>query len=494
MGTLAAAVGLFLAWVSGDLLAAAAEVAGAPRAAEVAVGWETLLAAAGLSLACTLLASLGPALRATQQRGSLPFAVGARGATPAREAHRFRAVLLAAEGALSLALLAGAGLLLRSFLELQSVNPGIDTRNVITTRLSLPSASYPAGPVMAAFHGRLLERLGVLPGVESAAVVDWLPLSGLGAGIDFRIDGQPPAGHGADPSADLRVVSRDYFRSLRIPLLAGRVFQQTDHEQSPPVVVINQALARRYFGGDDPVGRRILLSAGEPVLCEIAGVVGDVRQYNLREAAVPEIFAPNTQRPWLMHETRDLVVRAASDPIAIAQAVRAAVHDLERDIPIGAVQPMEEVAASSLLRPKFYAYAVVVFAAAALLLAAFGIYAGVSSAVVQRKREIGIRAAFGARREDLVRLMAWRGAAPALAGLAVGVPLALMVGRLLERQLYGVSPSDLPTLFSVAAILAAVALAASFVPARRAARIDPASAIRDEESTWRRSPACAGRG
>jgi predicted permease len=476
VGVIAAGVGFLLAWLSSDLLAMTAATAGLPLASEIRADSETLLLAVLLAIACTLIAGLGPALAMTRPRGSLP---SARTATPSRERHRFRAMLLGAEAAFSLVLLTGAALLIRSFLELQSVNPGLDSRNVLTARLSLPSARYPAGPVMASFYQRLVERIEMMPGVRRAGVVDWLPLSGLGAGVGFRVAGQTPVG-GSAPSAELRVVSSGYFETLRTPLRRGRFFDQRDHTTAPKVLLVNETLARRYFPSADPVGRRLTIDMREPVNCEIVGVVGDVRQNTLREPAAPEIFAPNLQHPWVLHATRDVVVRASGDGAAIVPALRALVREMEPDIPVGAILPMEEVAAGSVKPLRFYSWALGVFAASTLLLAAFGIYGAVASAVAQRTREIGIRMTFGARRGQLLRMIILRGALPALLGLLGGLPAAIFAGRLLRSQLFGVSPSDPLTLVASAVLLAMVALAAALAPARRATQVDPAIALRHD--------------
>jgi putative ABC transport system permease protein len=385
---------------------------------------------------------------------------------------------LASQAALSLVLLTGAGLLLRSFVQLQSVDPGLDTRQVITARLSLPAARYPAGPVMASFYQRLVERLETLPGVESAAAVDWLPLSGMGATVDFRVDGKAPV-RGSEPSAELRVVSGDYFRTLRIPLHSGRTFDSRDRAGTTPVVVVNQALAERYFGSETPVGRRIVVSMREPVECEIAGVVGDVRQNTLRQEPAPEIFASNLQPPFVLHSTRDLVVRSSGDPVALGPAIRAVVREMEPDIPVGQLPLMDEVVSGSLQPLRFYSWALGIFAASALTLAAFGIYGSVASAVAQRTREIGIRLAFGAGRGDLLRTEASRGATPAFIGLLVGLPPAIFAGRLLRNQLYGVTAGDPLTIAAVGGVLALVALLAAIIPARRATHVDPAVALRE---------------
>lgn len=431
-----------------------------------------------ISLACTAACALVAGFEATRAR-DLSVVHSVRGSTPRRG--RARAVLIGVEAALSLALLAGAALLARSFYALQFTNPGFEASVVVTTRLSVPQARYPAGPVLARFYDLAVERVKALPGVQGASVVDWLPASGFGASIPFRrADG---TGSKSDTLAELRVVGLDYFRTVGIPVTAGRSFDRRDSEGAPPVIVINESLARAHFGLENPIGRLLRLDRGSPLNAEVIGVVGDVREIALRVPPGPGIYAPKTQQPWIRHETRDLVIRTSTDAATLAPGISAVLRDLEPDIPRVPVLPMTDVVAGALRRPGFYAAAVASFAFTAVLLAAFGIYGTVTSAVAERRRELGVRLALGASHGNVLLRAARSGAAPTLCGLAAGVPLALAAGRVVREQLYGIGPADWPTILAVAGFMTFVAVAAAVAPAVRATRIDPVEVLRHDAAS-----------
>ena len=476
VGLIAAAAGFAIAAWAGDFLVGAATAAGVPRASEIRIGGVTFGLGAIVSLACTVACALVAGFEATRAR-DLSVVHTVRGSTPRRA--RARAVLIGAEAALSLALLAGAGLLVRSFYALQFTNPGFDARHVVTTRLSVPQARYPAGPVLARFYDLAVERVKALPGVEDASVVDWLPASGFGASIPFRRTDRTAAAS-ADALAELRVVGLDYFRTVGIPLIAGRSFDRRDVEGAPPVIVINDSLARAHFGSESPIGRRLRLDRGSPLNAEVVGVVGDVREIALRVPPGPGIYAPKTQQPWLRHETRDLVIRTGADAAALAPALAAVLRDLEPDMPRVPVLRMEDVVAGALTRPGFYAAAVASFAFTAVLLAASGIYGTVTSAVAERRRELGVRLALGASHANVLMRAARCGATPTLVGLGAGIPLALAAGRAVREQLYGIEPSDWPTILAVAGFMAAVTVVAAVAPAVKATRIDPVVVLRHD--------------
>ena len=476
VGLLAAAAGFALAWWARDLLVGAATAAGVPRASEIGIGPRTFAAGVMLSLVCTTACALVTAFEATRG-GDLRVVRGAGASTPRRG--RGRAALIGLEAALSMALLVGAALLIRSFHALQLTDPGFDPARVVTTRLSPPSARYPAGPVLAGFYDRVVERVKALPGVELASVVDWLPVSGFGASIPFRLtSAASPAGQGA--LAEIRVVGPDYFQTMGIRVVAGRPFDRRDVDGAPPVVAINESLARVHFGSEDPIGRRLTLDRGGPLEVEIVGVVGDVRELALRLPPAPGIYAPKAQQPWMRHETRDLVIRTNADLAALAPTVQAVLRELEHDMPLAPIQRMDRVVDGALARPGFYASAVAAFSFTAVLLAAFGIYGTVASAVALRRRELGVRLALGASRRDVLVRAAGSGVTPTLIGLVAGVPLALAAGRLLQNQLYGIAPTDWSTIVLVAGFMAAVALAAALGPAVHAMRLDPAVVLKHE--------------
>jgi putative ABC transport system permease protein len=477
VGLLAAGAGFALALYAADFLIGAATAAGVPRASEIRIGWPTFLAGVVLSVACTTGCALVAAFNVTRVQ-DLRVVRGAGAATPRR--NRARAFLIALEAAFSLALLAGAGLLVRSFYELQFTTPGFDSAHVFTARLSAPQARYPAGPVLAAFYDRVVERVRAVPGVESASVVDWLPVGGFGAAAGFSV---PRAGAPTSALAELRVVGPDYFQTMRVPVVAGRPFDRRDVEGAPLTVAINQSFARTYFGASNPIGAHLTVDRGSPLDVEIVGVVGDVREIALRIAPGPTIYAPKTQQPWMRHETRDLVIRSTADVTSLAPAIQTVLREIEPDMPRPTVLPMTDVIGQALARPGFYASAVASFALTAVLLAAFGIYGTVTSAVAERRREIGVRLALGASRGRVLIRAARYGALPTLVGFACGVPLAFGAGRLLRQQLYGVEPADWRTLLVVGAFMTVIAAAAALLPAMRAAGIDPAGTLRHEDAS-----------
>ena len=474
VGLLAAAMGFLLAWWAGDFLVGAATAARVPRASDITIGPSTFVLGVGLSLACTVVCALVAAVDVTRTR-DLRVA-GSTGRSSARR-ERGGAVLIGGQAALSLALLVGAALLIRTFYALQVTDPGFDPTVVVTTRLAAPSARYPAGPALAGFYARAVERVQAIPGVDRASVVDWLPASGSGAAIGFRL---PSTGASDAPGrlAELRVVGPDYFQTLGIPLLAGRPFGRTDVEGSGRVVAINQAFARAHFGSTNPVGRRLTLERGGPIDVEIVAVVGDVRELALRLPPAPGVYAPNTQLPWMRSETRELVVRSSADAAALAPAIQGVLRELERDMPVSPIQTMDDVVGGALARPRFYAAALAGFAGMAVLLASFGIYGTVSSAVALHRRELGVRLALGASRRDVLVRATGFGATPTLFGLVAGVPLAMAAGGALREQLYGVEPTDWHTLVAVGACMGAVTLVAALAPAWRAMRIDPAVVLK----------------
>jgi len=476
LGLLAAGVGFTLALYASDFLVGAAAAAGVPRASEIHVGWPAFVAGVLLSLACTICCALVAALDSTRARDLRVV----RGAAAAPRRTRARSLLIGLEAAFSLALLVGAALLVRSFYELQFTEPGFDAERVLTARMSVPQARYPAGPVLAAFYDRAVEGVRALPGVESASVVDWLPVSGFGASILFRVPRRSVPD--VTPAyAELRVVGLDYFNTMGVPLVTGRAFDRRDVDGAPLAVAINETLARAYFGSVNPIGEHLTLERDSPLDVEIVGVVGDVRELALRVAAGPGIYAPKTQKPWMRHETRDLVVRSAADAASLAPAIQTVLRELEPDMPRPPVLRMEDVIAGSLTRPGFYASAVAGFALTAVLMAGFGIYGTVTSAVAERRRELGVRLALGATRGSVFIRASRYGAMPTLFGLAAGVPLGGAAGRLLRQQLYGVGPADWPTMLLVVAFMSMVSVAAAFLPAMHATRVDPASALRHDD-------------
>jgi putative ABC transport system permease protein len=446
---------------------------GIPRLAEVRLDTATVAVTAAAVLLTGVAFGLVPALQAT--RGDLAGSLrgGSRAASDDRGSGRLRGALVVGEVALALCLLVGAGLLLRSFTRLTAVDPGFRSEQVLSVRLAPPTARYADGDALRGFYGELLPRLESVPGVASVAAVSVLPLSGSGAIYGFSIVGREPPPEGQVQDMYARVVTPGYFSTLGIPLLRGRAFTATDREDSPPVMLINEAAAERFFRGADPVGERI--SLGGDVAWETVGVVGAVHQEALAVAPAPELYRVHAQAPG---RQMNVVMRTERDPAALFGAVRTEVQRLDPALPMERFQTGDELVAAALARPRFYASLLGLFAASALVLAAVGISGLIAYAVGRRRREIGIRMALGA---DATRVVGgvMRGAlALAGAGLIAGALLALAGTRLLSGLLYGVGTLDPVAFAAAAAALLAVAAAAAWLPARRAARVDPMLSIR----------------
>ena len=401
-----------------------------------------------------------------------------RGAPAGRS--RGRSALAVAEVASSLLLLAGAGLLVKSLARLQGVDPGFDHEGVLTMRVSLPSARYKEPARRAEFYAALTERLGSLPGVEAAGATISLPLGGSNLSV-WR--GLIPEGRPATPEASenaaYAVVTPGYFRALRIPVRAGRAFDERDDAQARKVVIINETLARRVFGGEDPVGRHITIWRDEEFPRQIVGVVGDTRPQSLDAGDAPQMYVPHRQDAgW---GGLSLVVRArGGDPSALTPAVREEVRALDRQLPVYDVKTMGKVLADSTAYRRVTMFLMTGFAAAALLLAGVGLYGVLSYTVTQRTHEIGIRMALGAQAGDVLRLVVRHGMLLTLLGLGLGLAGALVLTRLMAGLLYGVSATDPSVFAAVSLLLAGVALVSCLVPARRATKVDPMVALRYE--------------
>ena len=433
-----------------------------------------------LSLLTGLLFGLAPAARATKASLNESMRGAERHWLPV-SAPDF---LVAAEVALLLVLVAGAGLLMKSFVRLQQVNPGFNAERVVTAQISLEQSQYRQSYQSAAFFSQLLERLAALPEVRSASVTSRLPLSGAGGGArggdPFSIEGRAYNPNSRTPQVvNYQVTGLNYFRTMQIPVLSGRDFSAQDTDTSIPVAIINETMARGFWPGKSPLGQRIMLGAprpGKPWLT-IVGVAGDVRNASLDVTPIPQMYAPHAQNP---SRAMTIVVLTDADPLAVLSGMRGEVFALDRSQPLYDVNTMQHRLAGSVAQPRFQSTLLGLFAAFALMLGAVGIYGVVSYSVAQRTREIGIRMALGAQSGDVLKTIVSRRAPMVLAGIAIGVGVALALARLMSSLLYGVSAKDPWVLLGSASVLALVALVAAFIPARRALSIDPVRALRHE--------------
>ena len=475
------ALGLALAFV-GTRYLISLQPAGIPRLEGVTVDGTVVAFTALVAILTGVIFGLIPATQAT--RGDLVSSLkeGGKSALGGRRAGRLREGLVIAEIALAVVLLAGAGLLMRSFIRLQAVDPGFRAEDVLTFRLALPGATYPTPPQRAAFYEQALERVRSIPGVRTAGAIHVLPLSGGSFIFTFEVSGRPPARPGEEPAMQTRVVTPDFFETMGIRLMRGRGFAGTDDWNSPQVVLINEAAVRKFFPSEDPIGRRITLGWGRgpnvpPNGGEVVGIVGNVKHFGLDQVEEPEIYIPHGQQPV---GGMTFVVRTAVPPVTIAEAVRREVRALDPSLPVVSVQPLADVVARSISQPRFYMLLLAIFASVALALASIGIFGVVSYAVAQRTREMGIRIALGASRERVLRMVLGNAMRLAIIGVVVGLAATFALSRALATLLFDLSPTD-PLTFAVVGMgLTAVALLASWLPAARATRVDPVVALRAE--------------
>jgi putative ABC transport system permease protein len=426
-----------------------------------------------------ILFGLAPAFSAARGDANIsePLKEGSRGSSGG-EGRRLRNILVASEVALALMVLCGAGLLIESMARVLGVSPGLDARNVLTMTMSLPQINlYVGPPVHARFCQDLEEHVGALPGVLGVGSTAHLPLGGANAGRGFFVEGKPDPGIEHQAGASYSVACPGYFRTMGIPLLEGREFTHQDRDGAPPVIVINQTMARKYWDKQDAIGRRIklgLANSDAPWMI-VVGVTGDVRQWGLDDRIYPEFFRPYPQAAWPF---MTVVVRTASVPRAFIDPVKKAIAGIDPNQPVSSVETMEEVVRASVGSRRFPMLLLSAFAVLALVLAAVGISGVVSYAAAQRTHEIGIRVALGASKVDVLRLVVTQSMLWAAGGTAMGIVGSLGVMRLLGGMLYGVQPADPLVLAAVSALLMSVALLACYIPARRATQVDPLTALR----------------
>ena len=457
----------------------AAAPAGLPRLSGTRLDLAVLAFAAGVSIASGIVFGLAPALRFARLEPE-PFLREGSGGSPGRRSRRASGFLVAFDAALAFILLFGAGLLVKSTSRLLAVDPGFSPSGVLQMEVGVAGAAYRgdnSAAALANFYEQALSRLQALPGVLSAGATSQIPLGGNFDGYGVHIEGRYEPNPEQVPSADRYSVTPDYLAAMRIPILRGRGLTGADRRDGPMVVLINQTFAKNEFSGGDPIGRRVRIGGPKGPWRTIVGVVGDVLHGGLDAPKTNQLYLPHAQ---FADSDMVVVIRTSGDVASLAPAARAAIRSVDRAQPITRVMTVEQVVSTSAASRRFAASLMTAFSGLAVLLSAVGVFGVVSSFVTRRVREIGIRIALGARRGQILYLVAGQALALAAAGVAAAIPLALGLGRALKSQLYDVSPGDAPLLASVAALAVAVALVASWLPARRATRIDPIAALRSE--------------
>jgi putative ABC transport system permease protein len=447
----------------------------------VSIDARVLLFTLGVSVLTAIVFGGVPALLASRTKPGATLSDVARDMAGGTSGRHVRRVLVVSEVALAVVLLVSAGLLIRSFQLLRQVDTGFTTENALTMRMVLPFPKYQKAEARRAFYDEVLRKIHEVPGVDSAGMITVLPLSFHGMNFSFSVEGQPATSDSKLPFALFRVVSPDYFRAMGIPLRRGRFFDTRDSADAQPAVLINRRFAEQYWPGEDAIGRRLKVGPLDSpnAWLTVVGVVGDVRQTGLYEQKL-EFYVPYAQERRSFMAPRDLVVRSKRDPAVIAAAVRNAVWSVDKDQPVSNVRTLDQVFAAAISQERFQALMLGLFAALALLLACVGLYGVISYAVVQRTHEIGVRMALGAQRFDVLRLVVQKGVVLGVVGVVVGLAVSFALTRLISTLLFEVTATDVTTFVGVSIGLFLVTLAASYLPARRAMRVDPLKALRYE--------------
>jgi putative ABC transport system permease protein len=446
-----------------------------PRVLEVALDRTVLTFAVAISMATGILFGIAPAWQAS--RAGIGGVLKEGGRSSASSGGRWlRHALLVGEVALSLVLLVGASLLLRSFAKVTGVDPGFRSDGVLAFRVALPPRSYPESHQRDRFFDQLMPALAATPGIESAGMIQTAPMRGSYM-LSFSVQGRPPARPGEELSANYRVASEGYFKTLSIPLKRGRLFTGHDTATSPQVALVSEAFARRHFPDEDPIGRGIGIGNGSNALYEIVGIVGDVHHDGLDDSAAPTMYVPYRQDGF---STMWVMVKTSGDPTAYAGAVRRAVRAIDSGLPAYSIVPLDTILSDSIAQRRFSMLLLALFASVALFLASVGLYGVVAYTVSQRTQEIGVRMAIGAQRGDVLRMVLGGGMKLAFLGIAIGVAAALALAGLVSSMLFGVTPFDPASYAATSLLLLTVAALACYVPARRAMRVDPLIALRTE--------------
>jgi putative ABC transport system permease protein len=468
------ALGLFVAWWGVNALVGLSSD-NIPRVKEVGIDGRVLGFTMLVSLATGVVFGLIPAMQASRIDLNETLKEGGRSAATAL-GQWVRRVLVVFEVAVALFVLVGAGLMVKSFMRLSEVDPGFKSDNVLTMQIALTEGKYPDATARVNFFRQLIHRLEGLPGVQAVGTISQLPMSGQNNDTRFSIEGKP-----ADPDnptyANSRVASPDYFRALGIPLVRGRSFTDGDSEAGPRVVIISESFAREFFPDEDPIGRHLSIDYGEEWKGEIVGVVGNIRHNGLSVEPWREMYVNQYQAPI---GSTNVAVRSATDPARLTSAIKGEVKAMDKDVPLYSVRTMEKLVAESVAQPRFRTLLLAIFAVVALLLAAVGIYGVMSYYVTQRTHEVGVRMALGASQKDVLKLVVGQGMALALAGVGFGLVGAYILTQFMASLLYQISASDPATFAVISITLTAVALLASYIPARRATKVDPMVALRYE--------------
>jgi putative ABC transport system permease protein len=478
LSLLGAALGIALAWVGLRTLIGLAPD-DIPRLDQVHIDLTVLGVTLGIAVVTGIAFGLAPALHASRAAATGALREGIRGGTGGRRTQRTRRVLVAAQVALVVVLLTGAGLLIRSFMHLQRVDLGFRPDHLLTLRYSLPRAKYPTPQARLAFEDALLERTRQVRGVEGAGYIESIFLSTTPNSTNMSLDGREMTPEERNIEVPIDAVSPDYFKVMGVPLRRGRTFTAADNADAPQVVIINENMAKRFWPNEDAVGKRFRYgdpSSNAPLMT-VVGVVADMRRTGFNNPVRYETFLPHTQR---ISNSLTLVARTAGDPLALVPAVRAQFKSLDPEQPVFEVASMDQLLSSMVAQRRFSMALLATFAALALVLGVVGVYGVTSYLVAQRTREVGVRLALGAQPAQVVRLVVRQGMLVALAGLGAGLVGALVAGRLMTGLLFGVSPYDVATLVSVSAVIGIATLVANWIPALRAARIDPLAALRSE--------------
>jgi putative ABC transport system permease protein len=431
----------------------------------------------GLSMLAGMVAGLAPVWHSTRTNLNEALKAGGRSDAAMNGQNRLKSVLIVSEVALSLVLLIGAGLMVRSFVEMMRADLGIKPENVLALQISLPRESYEDNSKKIAFYDQLLARVGVLPGVVKAGAINIVPFSSNYQSSNFQIIGRPPFAKGQEPDAEVRVTTPDYFEAIGTGLRRGRLFNFQDDANATRVVLINEAFAKKFLPGEEPIGQRLNFGGGEKETQEIIGIVADVKNDDLDEAVEPIAYSPYAQHPW---SNISLIIRGTQEPTRLASAVRSEVQALDPNLPVSNITPLDQMIYERTSPKRLMTYILAVFALIALLLASIGVYGVMSYAVTQRTQEIGVRMALGAQALDVLKLVVKHGMTMALVGVAIGLAGAYALTRLLANLLFKVTPTDLATFAVVTIALIVVALVACYIPARRATKVDPLVALRYE--------------